>query len=108
MGEKKTFTTSAVTYPRYVRIFRALKRRIGRSLKLYDPDDPLCEACIFVFDHFTGFEIVNRDDAPAVDNHSIPQQALREWRPLAAPEMDQMPARSGVPLPQWPVSEGAA
>lgn len=109
MGEKTTFTTSAVSYPWYVRTFRALmKRRIGRSLKMYDPDDSLCEAGIVVFDHFTGFEIVNRDDAPAVYNHSIPQQAMREWRPLLATERDQFLARSGIPLPQWPVSEGAA
>ncbi|TAL76469.1 MAG: hypothetical protein EPN75_14330 [Beijerinckiaceae bacterium] len=109
MGEKKTFTTSAVTCPWYVRTFGALmQRRIGHSFKMYDPDDLLCEAGIFIFDHFVSFEIANRGRAPAASNHSISQQTLREWRPLLAAERDQLPARSAVSLLHWPVSEGMA
>lgn len=101
MGEEKTFTTSAVTHPRYVRTFRALKRRIGRSLELHDPVDPLCDAVIFVFNRFAAFEIAHLGGTPAVDNHSIRPQALRDRTPRVA-------ARSAVPLTQWLVSEGTA
>lgn len=108
MGEDKTFTTSAVTYPRYVRTVRALKQHIDHSLKPYGRKDMLCAPAIFVFDHFIVFEIVNRDDARALGNHSIPKQASHDGRSLMVAEMDQLSARSAARPPKWSVQEGKA
>jgi esterase/lipase/1-acyl-sn-glycerol-3-phosphate acyltransferase len=56
MDNETTFAIHPGTYAWCVRVFAALERHLGLSIKPHDPDRLLGRGQIFVFNHFTRFE----------------------------------------------------